>query len=238
MRIARRTPPCRPEQREAPVVLRSPRRRTWGGVGLDHAKRRRHLHPLMRPSQGYGDSGESMSRAPTREPAQYSTRGRNPDPPEHGSTFAGTGSSLSPNPLPQERWAYARVTLAALAIAVSLAAAACSSGHDGANPDPRDAGGLDDEFTFRRFAMVAAYADNDDITDSRVLKAMSTVPREEFVLPRDRERGVPGEGAGHQRRPDHLAAADRRPHDRPAGPGAGRPRAGGRHWVRATRVPS
>ena len=46
----------------------------------------------------------------------------------------------------------------------------------------------DDEFTVRRFAMVAAYADNDDITDSRVLKAMSTVPREEFVLPRDRER--------------------------------------------------
>ena len=36
--------------------------------------------------------------------------------------------------------------------------------------------------------MVAAYADNDDITDSRVLKAMSTVRREEFVLPRDRER--------------------------------------------------
>ena len=36
--------------------------------------------------------------------------------------------------------------------------------------------------------MVAAYADDDDITDSRVLKAMSTVRREEFVLPRDRER--------------------------------------------------
>ena len=29
---------------------------TWGGVGLDHANRRRRFHPLMWPSQGHGDS--------------------------------------------------------------------------------------------------------------------------------------------------------------------------------------
>ena len=34
---------------------------TWGGVGLDHANRRRHFHPLMWPSQGHGDSGESRN---------------------------------------------------------------------------------------------------------------------------------------------------------------------------------
>ena len=43
------------------VVLRSPRRRTWGGVGLDHANRRHHFHPLMWPSQGHGHSGESRN---------------------------------------------------------------------------------------------------------------------------------------------------------------------------------
>ena len=89
---------------------------------------------------------------------------------------------------PHGRGGYARVALAALAIAVSLAAAAaCSS--DTAEPTavpPTPA--PDDEFAARRWAMVSAYADNDDITDPRVLKAMSTVPREEFVLPRDRER--------------------------------------------------
>ena len=86
------------------------------------------------------------------------------------------------------RWAAPRRALAALAAAVTLAvAAACSS--DTTEPTqvpPTQA--PNDEFAVRRFAMVAAYADNDDITDSRVLKAMSTVPREEFVLPRDRER--------------------------------------------------
>ena len=78
--------------------------------------------------------------------------------------------------------------LAALAIALTLAvSAACSSGTtEPAAVPPTPA--PDDEFAARRWAMVSAYADNDDITDSRVLKAMSTVPREEFVLPRDRER--------------------------------------------------
>ena len=50
------------------VVLRSPRRRTWGGVGLDHAKRRRYFHPLMWPSQGHGDSGARRIPAP-QEPS-------------------------------------------------------------------------------------------------------------------------------------------------------------------------
>ena len=57
------------------VVLRSPRRRTWGGVGLDHAKRRRYFHPLMWPSQGHRHFGGS----------------RNPD---------GRGSAGLPSPSP------------------------------------------------------------------------------------------------------------------------------------------
>ena len=78
------------------VVLRSPRRRTWGGVGLDHAKRRRYFHPLMWPSQGHRHFGGSRnpdgrgsaglpSPSPSTipylpqreraEPAPYSTRG-------------------------------------------------------------------------------------------------------------------------------------------------------------------
>ena len=93
-----------------------------------------------------------------------------------------------PNSLPQVRGGYARVALAALAIALFLAVAvACSSDTtepSQASPTPAP----DDEFMARRWAMVAAYADNDDISDPRVLKAMSTVRREEFVLPRDRER--------------------------------------------------
>ena len=46
------------------VVLRSPRRRTWGGVGLGHAKRRRPLSPHMWPSQGHGDCYENSTRPP------------------------------------------------------------------------------------------------------------------------------------------------------------------------------
>ena len=93
-----------------------------------------------------------------------------------------------PNPPAQGRGKYARVALTALAAAFSLAAAAgCSTGTT-ESIEAQPAPAPDDEFTVRRFAMVAAYADNDDITDSRVLKAMSTVRREEFVLPRDRER--------------------------------------------------
>ncbi len=82
-------------------------------------------------------------------------------------------------------WAAPRLALAALVIAVSLTAACSPDTAEPAQARPTPA--PDDEFTVRRFAMVAAYADNDDITDSRVLKAMSTVRREEFVLPRDRE---------------------------------------------------
>ena len=79
------------------------------------------------------------------------------------------------------------LALAALAAVTVAVAVACSSDTTEptrvpATPAP------DDEFAARRWAMVAAYADNDEITDSRVLKAMSTVRREEFVLPRDRER--------------------------------------------------
>ena len=93
-----------------------------------------------------------------------------------------------PNSLLRARGGFAKVAQTAFAIAVSLtAAAACSS--DTTEPmQVPSTPAPDDEFTVRRFAMVAAYADNDDITDSRVLKAMSTVRREEFVLPRDRER--------------------------------------------------
>ena len=86
------------------------------------------------------------------------------------------------------RWASPRLSMGPLAAALLLAAAvACSTGpSEPTGVPPTEA--PDDEFAARRWAMVAAYADNDDITDSRVLKAMSTVPREEFVLPRDRER--------------------------------------------------
>ncbi len=34
-----------------------PKRGTWGWVGLDHARRRRHYHPLVWPTPGRGDSG-------------------------------------------------------------------------------------------------------------------------------------------------------------------------------------
>ena len=100
----------------------------------------------------------------------------------------GKATHPHPNSLHQDRWGYARIALAALAIAVSLTVgAACSTDTtEPAQVQPTPA--PDDEFAVRRFAMVAAYADDDDITDSRVLKAMSTVRREEFVLPRDRER--------------------------------------------------
>ncbi len=91
-----------------------------------------------------------------------------------------------PNPLSQGRGSYARVALAIIVLAVTLTAACSTDTAEPAQVRPTPA--PDDEFTVRRFAMVAAYADNDDITDSRVLKAMSTVRREEFVLPRDRER--------------------------------------------------
>ena len=46
-----------PGQRAMPS--RAPR--DLGGVGLDHANRRRHYSSLMWPSQGHGDSGESRN---------------------------------------------------------------------------------------------------------------------------------------------------------------------------------
>ena len=85
-------------------------------------------------------------------------------------------------------WALPRRALAALFIAATLGAAVACSSDTTETAQIRPTAAPDDEFTVRRLAMVAAYADDDDITDSRVLKAMSTVRREEFVLPRDRER--------------------------------------------------
>ena len=75
--------------------------------------------------------------------------------------------------------------MATIAAVVSLAAAsACSTG---TNEVPQ-AQAPDDEFVARRNAMVDAYDNYDDISDRLVLKAMRTVRREEFVLPRDRSR--------------------------------------------------
>ena len=78
-----------------------------------------------------------------------------------------------------------RLELAALIVCLSLAAAlACSTGpsEDPSTETP------DDEFAARRNAMVDAYGNRDEISDPLVLKAMRTVRREEFVLPRDRGR--------------------------------------------------
>ena len=83
------------------------------------------------------------------------------------------------------RWAPPRLALAALTAAVSLAVAtACSTGPTKVPPTRAP----DNEFAAPRNAMVDAYADIDEISDPLVLKAMRTVWREEFVLPRDRER--------------------------------------------------
>ncbi len=38
-------------------VVPKRQRGTWGWVGLDHARRRRHYHPLVWPTPGRGDSG-------------------------------------------------------------------------------------------------------------------------------------------------------------------------------------
>ena len=46
---------------------------------------RRDFHPLMRPSQGHGDSGESTSRTPTR--------GRNPEGQGKGKTAQRRGKT-------------------------------------------------------------------------------------------------------------------------------------------------
>lgn len=78
-----------------------------------------------------------------------------------------------------------RLTLAALIAAVSLAVvSACSTGATKVPP----AQAPDEEFVAARNAMVDAYGNNDEISDPLVLRAMRTVRREEFVLPRDRGR--------------------------------------------------
>ena len=82
-------------------------------------------------------------------------------------------------------WILPRLALATLTAAVSLSiSVACSS-------EPSEISSTqppDDEFVAPRNAMVDAYADFDEISDPLVLKAMRTVRREEFVLPRDRGR--------------------------------------------------
>ena len=84
-----------------------------------------------------------------------------------------------------KRWALPCLALPALTVVASLAAAsACSTGTTEAPPTQAD----DDEFVGPRNAMVDAYADIDEISAPLVLKAMRTVRREEFVLPRDRGR--------------------------------------------------
>ena len=85
----------------------------------------------------------------------------------------------------ETQWATLRVVLAALTFAVSMAiAAACSTGPTEIPPTQRP----NDEFVAPRNAMVDAYVDYDEISDPLALKAMRTVRREEFVLPRDRGR--------------------------------------------------
>ena len=85
----------------------------------------------------------------------------------------------------ETQWATLRVVLAALTTTVSLAvAAACSSVPTEIPPTQPPI----DEFVAPRKAMVDAYGDYDEISAPLVLKAMRTVRREEFVLPRDRGR--------------------------------------------------
>ena len=82
-------------------------------------------------------------------------------------------------------WGSAGLPLAALTAAVVVVAIlACS-------PEPSEVSPTQspvDEFVAKRNAMVDAYGNKDDISDPLVLKAMRTVRREEFVLPRDRGR--------------------------------------------------
>ena len=83
------------------------------------------------------------------------------------------------------RWASPPMALAALTVVVSLAAAsACSTGPTEVPPEQPSY----DEFAAPRNAMVDAYANIAAISDPLVLKAMRTVRREGFVLPRDRGR--------------------------------------------------
>ena len=82
-------------------------------------------------------------------------------------------------------WASPRLALGALVAAAWLTGVtACSPETVYSLPTPTPGG----DFVAARNAMVFAYAGNDEISDSLVLKAMRTVRREEFVLPRDRER--------------------------------------------------
>ena len=85
----------------------------------------------------------------------------------------------------RRRWASPRLALGALVAAAWLTGVtACSPETVYSLPTPTPGG----DFVVARNAMAFAYAGNDEISDSLVLKAMRTVRREEFVLPRDRER--------------------------------------------------
>ena len=83
------------------------------------------------------------------------------------------------------RRASPRLALAALIAAVSLVVASACSTEPTEVPPTR---APNDQFVAQRNAMVDNYADISEISDPLVLKAMRTVRREEFVLPRDRGR--------------------------------------------------
>ncbi len=78
-----------------------------------------------------------------------------------------------------------RLGLIALAAVASLSVAAACSPGSGETPGPPAPA---DDFAARRNAMVDAYVSNGDVASPLVLDAMRAVPREEFVLPKDRGR--------------------------------------------------